>query len=140
MWSPDGESIVFTATIEAEQGRLSVPSTSICTAYPREGRRAGGASPPGPTATRSPLFSPDGKTLYALHHRTESAALYSLARLVKIDWPDTAGRPKFLTPNWDRSVQDIAITPDGRRIYLTAEEYGHDKLFTVPAAAERRSR
>ena len=29
---------------------------------------------------------------------------------------------------------DIAITGDGHRIYLTAEEYGHDKLFSVAAA------
>jgi dipeptidyl aminopeptidase/acylaminoacyl peptidase len=31
-------------------------------------------------------------------------------------------------------VSDIAISPDSRRIYLTAEEYCHDKLFGVPAA------
>src|SRR5207344_1558907 len=72
-------------------------------------------------------------TLYALHHRTEASTLYSLARLVKIDWPDTAGRPKFVTAYLDRSVTDIAISPDSKRVYITAEEYCHDKLFTVPA-------
>ena len=43
------------------------------------------------------------------------------------------GAPLILTQNFDRSVGAYALTPDSRAIYLTAEEAGNEKLYTLPA-------
>jgi dipeptidyl aminopeptidase/acylaminoacyl peptidase len=41
--------------------------------------------------------------------------------------------PVILTANFDRSVGAFALTPDSKSIYLTAEEAGNEKLYTLPA-------
>ncbi len=38
-----------------------------------------------------------------------------------------------MTPRFDRSVAGFAFAPDGRTLYLTAEDSGFVKLFSVPA-------
>jgi dipeptidyl aminopeptidase/acylaminoacyl peptidase len=131
VWTPDGSSVVFTATTDETKAAYAPVNFQLYRVPARGGEPEAITS--GTDSYSKPQFSPDGKALYAVHHRGEASSLYSLARLVKIDWPDTAGRPKFLTPNWDRSVSDVAISPDSRRIYVTAEEYCHDKLFWMPA-------
>ena len=89
VWSADGESIVFTATTEQNKAAYGPVDFNLYRIPARGGEPAAITS--GPDSYSNPMFSPDGKTLYAQQHRSESAALYSLARLVKIDWPDTAG-------------------------------------------------
>ena len=49
-------------------------------------------------------------------------------------WPST-GEPKVITAAISTARSDgFAFTPDSRTVYLLAEERGHEKLFTVPAA------
>jgi dipeptidyl aminopeptidase/acylaminoacyl peptidase len=129
-WSPDGASIVFTATTDLDHS-ITAPGSTELYRIPA----SGGESVPltsGPDSYSNPAFRPDGKALYATRQRSGAVSLYSLDRLVKIDWPQ-AGPPKILTGEWDRSVGSIAFTPDSRTIYLTAEEQGHDRVFQLPA-------
>src|SRR6185295_12325477 len=58
--------------------------------------------------------------------------VYHLDRLAKFAWPNV-GQPEVLTARWDRSVGSYAFTTDSKSIYLTAEEAGNEKLFTMPA-------
>jgi dipeptidyl aminopeptidase/acylaminoacyl peptidase len=129
-WSPDGKSIVFTAMTEINR-EIDGPVTTELYRIPAEGGEPV-ALTSGPESYHNPVFRPDGKALYATRERSEAEALYSLERLVKIDWPQ-AGAPKLLTGGWDRSVDSIAFTPDSRTIYVTAEDQGHDRVFQLPA-------
>jgi dipeptidyl aminopeptidase/acylaminoacyl peptidase len=129
-WSPDGNSIVFTATTDLNRAAASPTSTELYRVAAEGGEPVALTS--GPDSYSSAIFRPDGKALYAKMQRSEAVALYSLQRLVKIDWPP-AGPPKTLTGAWDRSVDSIAFTPDSRTIYVTAEDQGHDRVFQLPA-------
>ena len=132
VWSPDGASIVFQAITDRDQSAYA-PTTTHLYRIPVQGGEPR-ALTSGDDSYGHPVFSPDGKTLYALHSRSDKEALYSLSRLVKIAWPEPAGRPQFLAGKWDRSVESFAITPDSRRIYMIAEDQGHDRLFTMPTS------
>ncbi len=79
-----------------------------------------------------PVFRPDGKALYAIFTVEANGKVYNLDRLAKFSWPNL-GPPVILTANFDRSVGSFAFTPDSKSIYLTAEEAGNEKLFTMPA-------
>src|SRR5262245_19045535 len=86
----------------------------------------------GPESYGSPAFRRDGKALYVLRQRSGAVSLYSLNRLVRIEWPE-GGQPKLLTADWDRSIDSLAFTPDSRTLYVTAEDQGHDRVFRMPA-------
>ncbi len=131
VWSPDGRSIVFTATTDRDRSAYAATSTQIFR-IPAEGGEPA-AITTGPDSYSHPIFRPDGKALYASQNRDESKALYSLTRLVVLTWPNPSGEPKFLTPGWDRSVSAITCSSDSRHLYVTAEEAGHDKIFILPA-------
>ena len=79
-----------------------------------------------------PAFRPDGKALYAVFEVESDNKTYHLDRLAKFSWPNV-GQPEILTAKLDRSVGSFAFTPDSKSIYLTAEEAGNEKLFTMPA-------
>jgi len=128
-WSPDGNSIVFTATPDADGVDKPTPSELYRISASR-GEPV--ALTTGPDSYHNPVFRPDGKALYATRQRDARVTLYSLDRLVKFDWPEP-GQPKPLTAAWDRSVDSIAFSPDSRTVYLTAEDQGHDRVFELPA-------
>lgn len=131
VWSPDGESVVFCATTNRNVEAYA-PSTTHLYRVP-----AAGGEPVALTSGRDsysgPKFRPDGKALYAQHSRREDTTLYSLSRLAVIAWPPAGSPPRLITSNWDRSVGGVAFSPDSRRIYVTAEDQGNDRLFTLPA-------
>jgi len=129
VWAPDGQSIIFTATINGHVGAYAMGSTHLYQAP-----AAGGEPRPltsGDDSYGRPTFRPDGKALYAVHSRRNEAKLYSLSRLAMLSWPG-AGQPVLLTQKWDRAVDGFAFTPDSRTIYLTAEDRGLDRLFRMP--------
>ncbi|HSJ05386.1 MAG TPA: prolyl oligopeptidase family serine peptidase, partial [Longimicrobiales bacterium] len=41
--------------------------------------------------------------------------------------------PARVTGDWDRSLSSYEFSPDGRTIYILAEDEGHDRIFAVPA-------
>ena len=131
VWSPDGASIVFSATADRNVAAYA-PTTTHLYRLPASGGEPAPITQ-GADSYSSPRFRPDGKALYALHTRRSDQRLYSLSRLARIEWPAPAGQPRLITGGWDRSVSAVAFSPDSLRLYLTAEEHGHDKLFAVPA-------
>ena len=130
-WSPNGDSIVFTATADKDVSAYAPTSAHLYLVA-----AAGGEPVPitsGKESYSKPAFRPDGKALYALHNRRGDEDLYSLSRLAKIDWPPAGARPSLITDGWDRSASSFAFTPDSTRIYLTAEDQGLDRVFVLPA-------
>jgi dipeptidyl aminopeptidase/acylaminoacyl peptidase len=128
-WSPDGSTIVFTATTGRDQAARADVQQSLY-AIP-----AGGGEPrriTGDDASYSqPQFAPDGSALYA-RSEPRTRFVYNSQRLVRFDWADPSPRPVAL--EFGRSVGSFAVCADGETIFLLAEDEGHDRLFSVPAA------
>jgi dipeptidyl aminopeptidase/acylaminoacyl peptidase len=132
VWAPDGQSVVFVATTERDAGAYLFP-------YYRLYRLPVAGGEPVRLTTdaasyASPAFSPDAATLYALREeRTQK--VYSLTRLARMNWP-SPGAPDVLTAQFDRSVDSYAVTGSGG-VYLTAEDAGHLRLYTLEGRAPR---
>ena len=78
-----------------------------------------------------PTFSPDGKTLAVLSMARPG---YEADRQ-RIALIDLASRKtRVLTEAWDRSAGALLWSRDGRTLYTTAENVGHQSLFAVDAA------
>jgi len=128
-WSPDGESIVFVATTTRNAAAYAPVNTHLF-----EVAADGGEPRPlttGNTSYAAPEFRPDGRAL-CFRVGEEWGKIYALDRLACAPWPWT-GAVTTLTSTFDRSVADFAIAPDSRTLYLTAEDSGYVRLFSVPA-------
>lgn len=130
VWTPDGNAIVFVASTNRDRAAYATTNTSLFKTS------ATGGEPVRLTTSSdsfsAPAFRPDGNALYALTEVESTTKTYNLGRLAKFSWPNT-GEPVVLTARFDRSVGSFAFSPDSRTIYLTAEEAGNEKLFTMPA-------
>ncbi len=121
-WSPDGSTIVFTATTARDQAARGDVQQSLF-AMP-----AGGGEPrrlTGDEASYSqPQFAADGSALYA-RSNPRTKFVYNDERLVRFDWADPSPRP--VSFGFKRSVGAFQVSPDGETVYLIAEDEGHDR-------------
>ena len=129
-WTPDGEALIFVATTRRDRAAYANTNSALFQVA------ATGGEPrqltTGDDSFSHPVFSPDGKALYAIFNVETNGKVYNLDRLARFNWPGM-GQPAILTANFDRAVGSFALTPDGRSIYFTAEEAGNEKLYTLPA-------
>jgi dipeptidyl aminopeptidase/acylaminoacyl peptidase len=130
VWTPEGEAIVFVATTNRDAAAYANTNTALFKVAATGGEPTR-LTEGGDNFSR-PTFRPDGKALYAIFSVNTNNKVYNLERLAKLTWPNI-GEPQILTTKFDRSVGSFAFTPDSKSIYLTAEEAGNEKLFTMPA-------
>jgi dipeptidyl aminopeptidase/acylaminoacyl peptidase len=127
-WSPDGSTIVFTATTERDASARAIVRQSLYV------MPAGGGEPQrltGDDASYSqPQFAPDGSALYARSAPATKSA-YNAERLVRFDWANPA--PRAVAPGFDRPVDTYRVSPGGETVYLLADDGGHERLFAVVA-------
>ena len=130
-WSSDGQWVVFVATTDRDQVVVAQTTTHLYRVS------AGGGEPQAITSGmdryESPVFSPDGRTLYAKHSRGGNEVLYSHSRIARFAWP-SPGKAELLAAAFDRPITRFRLSPDSNTIFLTAEENGHDKIYSLPAA------
>jgi dipeptidyl aminopeptidase/acylaminoacyl peptidase len=126
-FTPDGRSVVFTARAG---GTAETWSTDFdLYVAPIDGS----AAPALVTAENrawdtTPVFAPDGKTLaYLAMERPGYEA--DRFRIMLRTWPD--GAPRALTASWDRSVDALTWSPDGRTILASAANLGRTSLFAI---------
>lgn len=128
-WAPDSRSIVFAAMTNRHASAYEPVNTHLY-----EVPVAGGeprALTTGNASNGNPAFSPDGRSL-CFRLEQEWGKIYALGRLACAAWPWT-GAITTVTSSFDRSVSDFAFAPDGRTMYLTAEDAGFVKVFAVPS-------
>ena len=129
-WAPDGQSLVFAASTNADTAAYAFTSTALFSVP------AAGGEPRALTgkdySCGHPVFAPDGSGLLASCDRV-NGFVYNLARVVAMNWPQP-GQLRELTTGFDRSVSSFAISADSRTVWLTAEDSGNEKLYSVPVA------
>jgi dipeptidyl aminopeptidase/acylaminoacyl peptidase len=130
-WSKDGQWIVFVAT--TDRNRIVFAQTTVHLYRVSVNGGEPKAITSGIDSYEGPQFSPDGGTLYATFHRGGNEVLYSHSRIAKMEWPQLS-KPTLLATRMDRPLSRFCLSPDSRMIYLTVEEYGHDKIYSLPAA------
>ena len=128
-WSPDGQSVVFAATVNRNVAAYADTNSDLYQVS------INGGEPKrlidGKDGYFAPKFSPDGKTLFC-QFSPNSEKVYNLNRLVGFAWPSMNDR-KVITAGFDRAPSGFALTPDSKTIYFTAEDAGHEKLYSVAA-------
>jgi dipeptidyl aminopeptidase/acylaminoacyl peptidase len=129
VWSPDGQSIVFVATTNRNTAAYAETNTDLFLVA------AGGGEPKRLTSGRdsyfAPRFAPDGKTIFYLFNPSTDKT-YNDSRIAGFSWP-AFGERRVITAGLDRTPASFSVTPDGQTIYLTAEDAGHEKLYSVPS-------
>ena len=130
-FTPDGSGIVFTAR---DAGREEAWSTDLdlflapidASAPPRKLTTENRAT------DTDPSFSPDGRLLAYL--AMDRAGYESDKQTVIVrGWPD--GASHRLTDHWDRSAGSLEWSPDGRTLYVTAQDTGQGSLFALDVAS-----
>jgi dipeptidyl aminopeptidase/acylaminoacyl peptidase len=129
-WTPDGTTVVFQATPNRSKGMFEPTETALYRIA-----AAGGAPvrmTPAGVSYSNAVFGPEGATLYAIESRQSSPKqLYFVNRLVR--FTNHQMPVKVITEGWDRSVSSFAISPDGKQVYVQAEDDGTIKVFRFPA-------
>jgi dipeptidyl aminopeptidase/acylaminoacyl peptidase len=129
VWTPDGEGVVFVATTARQTAAYATVHTHLFHVS------ASGGEPrqltTGNVTYEHPRFRADGRALY-FSATADHDQIYALERIAMAPWP-WSGEPRVLTGTFDRSVAGWAPAGDNRSIYLTAEDEGLEKLYTVPA-------
>jgi dipeptidyl aminopeptidase/acylaminoacyl peptidase len=129
-WSPDGRSIIFSATTNRTDAAWAAVRTDLFEVPLTGGEPRRLTS--GPLSFYQPQFRPDGRGL-CFKQNAEEKTIYSLDRLACAPWP-WSGSPKTITADSDRSVGTFAFTPDSKTIYFTAEDSGLEKIYAVPVS------
>lgn len=130
IWTPDGQSIVFSATRNSNRGAYDFTNSELwqVTVSGGEPQRLTGIDElKGSNGWSEPRFSPDGRTLYVLKEG-RSEHVYNATRLAILNWPAVSERAQVTLP-LDRDVLNYVIAPNNRDIYLLAEDAGHVKLY-----------
>jgi dipeptidyl aminopeptidase/acylaminoacyl peptidase len=136
VWAPDGQSVVFAASINRNTGahsythsdlyRVSLDGGEPVRLTPGDGLQAA-------DNYSKPRFAADGKTLYALVQR-RTAQVYNASLLASFGWPSFRAGPVFSAPD-QRGVSSFAISPDSRTVFFLSEDSGQEVLFRSPARA-----
>ena len=129
-FAPDGKSVVFSMRVA---GREEAWSTNFDLS--RAGLD-GKAAPKNLTEANkawdtAPVFSADGKSLYYLAMKRPG---FEADRFAIMAMPVGGGTPREIAPDWDRSAGGMSLSPDGKLLYVTADDLGQHPLFAVSIA------
>ncbi len=134
VWAPDGKSVVFSASRNRDRAAWSFTHQDLF-AVPVDGgeprRLTGQESLDAGAGFGSPRFSADGKTLFATTE-AYTGKVYNASRIVAFEWPSMRERGRIELPQ-GRDVASFDVSPDGRTVFITAEDAGQEKLYQASA-------
>jgi dipeptidyl aminopeptidase/acylaminoacyl peptidase len=132
VWTPDGRGVVFAATTHRDESARADVFTSLWQVS------VDGAEPHRLTSDENnysaPEFTPDGSTLLAKVQPKSDRYVYVAARLAAWSWPAPGAR-RLLTADFDEAVDDYVAAPDSARVYFSAMQSGHRKLYSAALGA-----
>jgi len=135
-FSPDGRTVYFALR---EAGRIEALSTNLDIFQ----APSDGSAPPvnltdaNDATDNLPTVSPDGRTLA---YFAMARAGYEADRQVLMLRDLATGQTRALTQNFDRSVDSIEWSPDGRSLLVTAGDTLEEPVFRVDAATGKIAR
>ena len=126
-FSPDGKTVYFDVRIAG----TSEPWSTNFDVY--KVAADGSSAPANLTAQNKawdayPVLSPDGKTLYYLAMKTPG---FEADRFGIMAMDLATGATHEIDPHWDRSPGGMAISADGKTLFVTADDEGQHPLFAV---------
>ncbi len=127
VFSPDGAELVHTATPTPAREEAWKTDHDLWSVRVADGRRRQLTT--NPAADSCPQFSPDGKWLA---YRAQTRAGFESDRWQLMLLNRETGASRSLTPDWDRSVDGLSWSPDGRTLLLEAENRGVKALWRLP--------
>lgn len=128
VWAPDGQSIVFVAMNNRNVAAYSETNTNLFQVSTSGGEPKQVTT--GKNSHTRPAFSPDGRTLYCLFEAATDK-VYNLTRVAQVEL-SSPSLPILLTQGFDHSVTGFTVSPDGKELYLLAEDAGHEKIYSKP--------
>lgn len=127
-FSPDGMEITFTATPVPTREEAWLTNHDLYSVNLATGERRQLTT--NPAADGAPRYSPDGRWLA---YRAQSRLGFEADRWQLQLLDRRTGERRSLTAGFDRSVGDIAWTPDSRQFVIEAEDQGYKLVWAVPA-------
>jgi len=124
-WSPDGESITFSANrnpdwqtdpLESEIWKLEISTLNVAKLTNRNGPDAGAR------------YSPDGRSI-AYVGFDDAGKAYENTELYVMD--SSGENSRILTQDWDFGVDAIAWDSDSRGVYVQYDERGETKITRI---------
>ena len=130
-FTPDSQSLVFAASTNRDAAAHAFTDSQLFLVGVTGGEPRALTS--GMDQWSSPRFTPDGRTLLALHEMQDGKIVYNATRLAAFEWPKLS-TPRVLGASLDRPVGSFAVSPDSRTVYFTAENAGHEQVYVVRVA------
>ncbi|MCO1658820.1 S9 family peptidase [Pseudonocardia humida] len=127
--TPDGRTVVSEWRIAERAGanRVALVAIDVATGERRVLVDGGGHD------WLAPRVSPDGSRVALLRERHSTPTMPVDLRLVVV--PVEGGEPVEVAPGWDRWVSELAWTPDGSAVVVTADDHGRAPLFRIELAS-----
>jgi dipeptidyl aminopeptidase/acylaminoacyl peptidase len=125
-FSPDSTKVIFTTKLKGSQ---EVWSTNFdLYEVSSEGGEVRNLTQDNPAWDTQPVFSPDGSTLA---WRAMKRPGFEADRFHIMVADLKSGQRRALTDAWDRSVDSIAFSKDGKTLYATADNFGQHPLWAI---------
>ena len=129
-WAPEGKSLVFSVRIA---GKTEAWSTNFDLYHVTVD---GKAAPHNLTAGNkawdtSPVFSPDGKTLF---YRAMKRPGFEADRFAIMAMELASGKAREVSARLDNAAESLAISGDGKTLFTTTQDTGEMPLFAIDIA------
>ena len=134
-WTPDGKSIIFSATTDAGVAAYQEPVSHLY----KVSVDGGDAQQLTKDASSysDPQFSPGGKYLFCLSGVANNKQLYNQEHLTRFDWPSMQNKT-LVTKGLDRPINNFEVTSN--TIILSINDTANDKLYTLPLSGSSPQR